>query len=53
LALSVCRRYPGLVNELLDDEATGYTGILQKIVERPFAFLSGSKLKWWERCIYK
>ncbi|MCL7022271.1 hypothetical protein MKW94_010446, partial [Papaver nudicaule] len=47
-ALSVCRRFPGLVER--DMEAFS---LLERIVERPFAFLSGSKLKWWERCIYK
>ncbi|KAI3954665.1 hypothetical protein MKW98_019796 [Papaver atlanticum] len=53
LALSVCQRFPSLVEELMDDEANGNTVLLQNIVERPFAFLSGAKLKWWERYIYE
>ncbi|KAI3861851.1 hypothetical protein MKX03_001707 [Papaver bracteatum] len=53
-ALSVCQRYPKLVKYIMDvgDGDSGMTHILQFILERPFAFLSGSKLKWWERCIY-
>ncbi|KAI3954644.1 hypothetical protein MKW98_019775 [Papaver atlanticum] len=52
MALSVFRRRPDLVQKIVDDKANGKPSLLQHIVERPFAFLSGSKLKWWERCIY-
>ncbi|KAI3963136.1 hypothetical protein MKW92_003861 [Papaver armeniacum] len=52
MALSICRRCPELVKKLIDDQANGNPSLLQHIVERPFAFLSGSKFKWWERCIY-
>ncbi|KAI3987079.1 hypothetical protein MKX01_036869 [Papaver californicum] len=50
LALSVCKRFPRLVND-----QHGLELIFSSLITmagRPFAFLSGSKLKWWERCIY-
>ncbi|KAI3963159.1 hypothetical protein MKW92_003884 [Papaver armeniacum] len=51
--LSVCRRFPGLVKYLMDgNENVILLDLLLLIVERPFAFLSGSKMKWWELYIY-
>ncbi|XP_026380965.1 uncharacterized protein LOC113275640 [Papaver somniferum] len=53
MALSVCQRFPGLVKEIMDgDDEIGLPQLLNCIVERPFAFLSGSKMKRWERYIY-
>ncbi|XP_026444457.1 uncharacterized protein LOC113344737 isoform X2 [Papaver somniferum] len=53
VALSVCQRFPGLVVELMDRYEKDYIPrLMQFIVDRPFAFLSGSKMKWWERYIY-
>ncbi|MCL7029702.1 hypothetical protein MKW94_013582, partial [Papaver nudicaule] len=48
-ALSVCQRFPRLV-KYLDTYKHGHGDIklLQDISERPFAFLSGSNMKWWE-----
>ncbi|XP_026415843.1 uncharacterized protein LOC113311214 [Papaver somniferum] len=45
IALSVCQRFPGLVKVEMAE-------VLNIIVERPFAFLSGSNLNWWQRSIY-
>ncbi|RZC93657.1 hypothetical protein C5167_007693 [Papaver somniferum] len=54
IALFICQRFPGLAKDLMDaDGENGLPGILKSIVGRPFAFLSGSKMKGWERCIYK
>ncbi|KAI3954671.1 hypothetical protein MKW98_019802 [Papaver atlanticum] len=50
LALSVCKRFPRLVNDQHGPELI-FSSLIT-IAGRPFAFLSGSKLKWWERCIY-
>ncbi|KAI3855533.1 hypothetical protein MKX03_006571 [Papaver bracteatum] len=46
-ALSVLRRFPALLahNHVKD------TAPLELIVQRPFAFLSGANLVWWERYI--
>ncbi|KAI3995851.1 hypothetical protein MKX01_020386 [Papaver californicum] len=53
VALSVCKRFPGLVMELMDRYEEAYVPrLLLYIVERPFLFLSGSKMKWWECYIY-
>ncbi|KAI3892629.1 hypothetical protein MKX03_023248 [Papaver bracteatum] len=53
VALSVCQRFPGLVVELMDRYEEAYIPrLMQFIVDRPFSFLSGSKMKWWERYIY-
>ncbi|MCL7027461.1 hypothetical protein MKW94_029232, partial [Papaver nudicaule] len=46
IALSILRKYPELVGDMYS------TKPLEMIVERPFAFLSGADLTWWERCIY-
>ncbi|KAI3918029.1 hypothetical protein MKW92_053781 [Papaver armeniacum] len=50
LALSVCKRFPRLINDQHGPELI-FSSLIT-IAGRPFAFLSGSKLKWWERCIY-
>ncbi|KAI3992284.1 hypothetical protein MKX01_030005 [Papaver californicum] len=47
IALSIIRENPRMVPLL-----TVRYNLLRNIVERPFAFLSGSNLTWWERCIY-
>ncbi|KAI3910070.1 hypothetical protein MKW92_042024 [Papaver armeniacum] len=43
-----------LVTSLIQSDMCGKINFssLITIAGRPFAFLSGSKLKWWERCIY-
>ncbi|KAI3945003.1 hypothetical protein MKW92_010250 [Papaver armeniacum] len=51
IALSICRQFPYLVRQMVA-KAEGENSLLQKIVERPFAFLSGANLTWWERSIY-
>ncbi|KAI3892625.1 hypothetical protein MKX03_023244 [Papaver bracteatum] len=52
-AYSVCQRFPKLVKGLINGyEDRRMPTLLQVIVERPFAFLSGSKLSRWERSIY-
>ncbi|KAI3892627.1 hypothetical protein MKX03_023246 [Papaver bracteatum] len=53
-ALSVCQRFPGLVErmDVADSDGIRIPSLLRCIVDKPFTFLSGSKLKWWERCIY-
>ncbi|KAI3954663.1 hypothetical protein MKW98_019794 [Papaver atlanticum] len=53
-ALSVCQRFPGLVErmDVADSDGIRIPNLLRCIVDKPFTFLSGSKLKWWERCIY-
>ncbi|MCL7032024.1 hypothetical protein MKW94_009705, partial [Papaver nudicaule] len=51
LALSVCQRFPGLVKESITGEEDDIC-LLRRIAERHFAFLSGTKQTWWERCIY-
>ncbi|XP_026428786.1 uncharacterized protein LOC113324707 [Papaver somniferum] len=50
-ALSICRQFPYLVKQMVA-VAEGEYSLLQKIVERPFSFLSGANLTWWERSIY-
>ncbi|KAI3867153.1 hypothetical protein MKX03_021011 [Papaver bracteatum] len=51
IALSICRQFPYLVKQMVA-VAEGEHSLLQKIVERPFAFLGGANLTWWERSIY-
>ncbi|KAI3831639.1 hypothetical protein MKX03_031876 [Papaver bracteatum] len=51
VALSICQRFPRSLVELITHQVYGIS-VFKLIVERPFAFLSGTKLTWWERCIY-
>ncbi|XP_026437333.1 uncharacterized protein LOC113335504 isoform X2 [Papaver somniferum] len=49
IALSLVKRFPKLVTEKSHEH--GICG-LESITQRPFAFLSGAKLTWWQRKIY-
>lgn len=49
IALSLVKRFPKLVTEKSREH--GICG-LESITQRPFAFLSGAKLTWWQRKIY-
>ncbi|RZC91698.1 hypothetical protein C5167_027769 [Papaver somniferum] len=46
IALSILGRHPELVGDMYSSKP------LEMIVERPFAFLTGAELTWWERFIY-
>ncbi|KAI3882723.1 hypothetical protein MKW92_042505 [Papaver armeniacum] len=46
IVISICEQRPTMVKD------TFSRVILEKMVERPFAFFSGANLMWWERCIY-
>ncbi|KAI3979379.1 hypothetical protein MKX01_001571, partial [Papaver californicum] len=46
IALSIIRRHPELAGDMYSSKT------LEMMVERPFAFLTGADLTWWERCIY-
>ncbi|KAI3891472.1 hypothetical protein MKX03_037121 [Papaver bracteatum] len=49
IALSIVQRFPRLVTERTkEDNICG----LELMAERPFAFRSGAKLTFWQRCIY-
>ncbi|KAI3962899.1 hypothetical protein MKW92_050602 [Papaver armeniacum] len=49
LALTLVERFPNLViQETPERKLSG----LEVMVQRPFAFLSGAKLTWWQRFIY-
>ncbi|MCL7037806.1 hypothetical protein MKW94_005422, partial [Papaver nudicaule] len=49
VARSLVKRFPKLVTEKSREH--GICG-LESIAQRPFAFLSGAKLTWWQRKIY-
>ncbi|KAI3880244.1 hypothetical protein MKX03_015223 [Papaver bracteatum] len=49
LALSLVKRFPRLVTTKSREH--GICG-LESITQRPFAFLSGAKLTWWQQKIY-
>ncbi|KAI3955868.1 hypothetical protein MKW98_006228 [Papaver atlanticum] len=49
MALSLVQRFPKLVTE--KTKITQLCG-LEVMIQRPFVFLSGAKLAWWQRCIY-
>ncbi|KAI3836583.1 hypothetical protein MKW92_043273 [Papaver armeniacum] len=49
IALSLVKRFPKLVTEKSREH--GICG-LESITQRPFAFLSGAKLTWWQEKIY-
>ncbi|KAI3933848.1 hypothetical protein MKX01_028174, partial [Papaver californicum] len=49
MALSLVKRFPNLATKISPlHEMCG----LEMMVQRPFAFLSGAKLTWWQHCIY-
>ncbi|KAI3848796.1 hypothetical protein MKX03_024818, partial [Papaver bracteatum] len=56
IALSICQQFPDLVKEsssdLLRRKKMSTYDMLAIIVEQPFAFQSGARMTWWERCIY-
>ncbi|KAI3868414.1 hypothetical protein MKW92_035445 [Papaver armeniacum] len=45
-ALSFCQQYPERVKEW------SIFNFLLGVANKPYAFLSGANLTWWERCIY-
>ncbi|XP_026452763.1 ankyrin repeat-containing protein At5g02620-like isoform X2 [Papaver somniferum] len=49
IATSIVWESPELVDEISPEH--GACG-LEWMIQRPFAFLSGSRLTWWQRCIY-
>ncbi|XP_026419359.1 uncharacterized protein LOC113315270 isoform X2 [Papaver somniferum] len=49
MALSLVQRFPKLVTE--KTKITQSCG-LEVMIQRPFVFLSGAQLAWWQRCIY-
>ncbi|KAI3859363.1 hypothetical protein MKX03_010848 [Papaver bracteatum] len=54
-AISLCSQFPELVKEIMDriyENGGDMTALLQTILRRPFAFLTGFKRNCWERCIY-
>lgn len=54
MALSLVKRFPNLVTMPYLKPKRLRSGIcgLEMMIERPFTFLSGAHLTWWERCIY-
>ncbi|KAI3864267.1 hypothetical protein MKX03_006100 [Papaver bracteatum] len=54
MALSLVKWFPNLVIMPYMEPKRLRSGIcgLEMIIERPFTFLSGARLTWWERCIY-
>ncbi|KAI3931527.1 hypothetical protein MKW92_011129 [Papaver armeniacum] len=49
MALSIIKRFPNLATEVSSlHDVCG----LEMMVQRPFAFLSGAKLTWWQSYIY-
>ncbi|RZC90076.1 hypothetical protein C5167_044706 [Papaver somniferum] len=49
MALSIIKRFPNLATEVSSlHDVCG----LEMMVQRPFAFLSGAKLTWWQQYIY-
>ncbi|MCL7035280.1 hypothetical protein MKW94_021579, partial [Papaver nudicaule] len=49
IASSLVQKFPELV---LDQTKKVQTNAMNDMAERPFAFASGAKLKFWRRCIY-
>ncbi|KAI3882724.1 hypothetical protein MKW92_042506 [Papaver armeniacum] len=50
IALSIYREFPDFYKK--KEFGCGTGGLLEAMVEKPFAFFSGAKLMWWERYIY-
>ncbi|KAI3845868.1 hypothetical protein MKX03_012062 [Papaver bracteatum] len=53
VVISICERFPETLGLWITDaELSTIIGVLKFLIERPFTFLSGTKLTWWERRIY-